>query len=1017
MKTRKIMLTNLMGGALLLLSACAGFSHLIGSDSGKVAIVRGKKAGGREALAAREIQRYLYLRTGGMARIVESPPKTGDVIVLATGGQGLGAQEYSLSTTSDANRRVLRITGGDGLGTLYGAYRFAEHLGVRFYLHGDVIPDERLVNWRLPELDETGKPLFALRGIQPFHDFTEGPDWWSADDYKAYCSQLAKLRMNFMGLHTYPEGGVGPEPAVWIGLPQDVNQDGTVKFSYPSRWASTSGGSWGYAPTKSSDFSAGAALLFENDDFGAPPTDGYRPMPGTVEDSNAVFNRAAAMFKDAFTYGHGLGIQFCMGTETPLTIPKALQEHLKQKGMDPGDPGVVGKLYEGMFRRIAAAYPLDYYWLWTPEGWTWSGTKPEEVNAAVADIKAAVGALKNAGSPFGFATCGWVLGPPSDRTLFDKILAKDAAISCINQEVGFSPVEPGFARAQGRPQWAIPWMEDDPGMIIPQLWAGRMRRDAADAYAYGCTGLMGIHWRTKVLAPNVAALAAAGWDQKAWNADFGRKIKPPEPATTDIHIGGQTADYPNNSISATDEDAVYQSCLYDLKAYRLRVPNGTYNVTLKFCEVAYEQAGKRVFGVKVQGKTVLDKLDVFARAGANKTLDFTFKDVAVASDELVIEFVQQVEYPFIAGIVIEGRTAASNQIKGVPFTRKINCGGGKYKDYEADLPGQEGGAGFPDKPRDLPCGDFYQDWCRAQFGPDAAEGLAALFVRLDGGPGKYDKPGTALPRPADWIGGPGGIIPDDRPWEDEKERYGFVDEMAALRPNIEGAGNLERFDYWLNTFRYLRAVGQIGCTRGELDRIMKEMNAEKDPAKKKQLAEQKALPLRIELARQWERMMTLQLAATDTPGEMGTVANLEQHVRRNTNDRHFLDLHDRKIVEALGAALPSGAQPGERYMGQPRLIVPTVRTQVGEGESLTIKVIVLDNERPKSAALHWRPMGRGGWGTIPLRHVDRGVHTVTLPPAEDAAFEYYIQATTAKGQQLVWPATAPEMSQTVVVHP
>ena len=45
-------------------------------------------------------------------------------------------------------------------------------------------------------------PLFALRGIQPFHDFPEGPDWWNRDQYLAMIGQLPKLRMNFFGLHT-----------------------------------------------------------------------------------------------------------------------------------------------------------------------------------------------------------------------------------------------------------------------------------------------------------------------------------------------------------------------------------------------------------------------------------------------------------------------------------------------------------------------------------------------------------------------------------------------------------------------------------------------------------------------------------------------------------------------------------------------------------------------------------------------------------------------------------------------
>ena len=66
------------------------------------------------------------------------------------------------------------------------------------------------------------------------------------------------------------------------------------------------------------------------------------------------------------------------------------------------------------------------------------------------------------------------------------------AASCINREVGKAPVDPVFARIPGRSKWAIPWLEDDPALTSPQLWVGRMRRDAADALRYGCDGLMGI---------------------------------------------------------------------------------------------------------------------------------------------------------------------------------------------------------------------------------------------------------------------------------------------------------------------------------------------------------------------------------------------------------------------------------------------------------------------------------------------------------------------------------------------
>ena len=104
--------------------------------------------------------------------------------------------------------------------------------------------------------------------------------------------------------------------------------------------------------------------------------------------------------------------------------------------------------------------------------------------------------------------------------MFDKILPKDIAVSCINRQVGNTPVDAGFAEVTGRGKWAIPWLEDDPGLTAPQLWAGRMRRDAYDARRYGCDGLLGIHWRTRVLGPTVAALAQASWRQDIWGPEW-----------------------------------------------------------------------------------------------------------------------------------------------------------------------------------------------------------------------------------------------------------------------------------------------------------------------------------------------------------------------------------------------------------------------------------------------------------------------------------------------------------------
>jgi len=115
--------------------------------------------------------------------------------------------------------------------------------------------------------------------------------------------------------------------------------------------------------------------------------------------------------------------------------------------------------------------------------------------------------------------------------------------------------------------------------------------------------------------------------------------------------------------------------------------------------------------------------------------------------------------------------------------------------------------------------------------------------------------------------------------------------------------------------------------------------------------------------------------------------------------------------------LPATVHPTTRYLGQPRLIVPTVRSSRAPGEALVLRVIVLDNERPRSAVLHWRPLGQKAWRTLPLRHVARAVHTATLPAAGEETVEYFIEAETADGRIRRWPPTAPALNQTVVVMP
>ncbi len=957
-----------------------------------IAIVSAKDGSYMEKLAAREVRRYIYVRTGALLPIVQLADAERyadgwiivarkdrsivrmigrDIDVVRDSLVKLDADGYLLKTFRWSDRPVSLVAGGDA-GTLYGAYRFAEHLGIRFYLHGDVVPD-RKVALKLPHLDEVAKPLFEMRGIQPFHDFPEGPDWWELDDYKAIISQLPKLRMNFFALHTYPEGHVGPEPAVWIGVPDDIGGAGRVEFSYPARWFTTLNGCWGYQPKKTSDYSFGTSSLFDRDAYGSDVMRGMAPWPKTPDACNEIFYRSGVLLHGAFSHAHKLGVKTCIGTETPLTVPKTVRAR---------GPAEVQKLYEGMFLRIAGTYPVDYYWLWTPEGWTWGGAKDKQIDDTVKDLQTAVAAAKKVKAPFTLATCGWVLGPPKDRALFDNILPKDMPMSCISRKVGQAPVEPGFAGVKGRPKWSIPWLEDDPALNSPQLWVGRMRKDAADSLKYGCTGLMGIHWRTRILGPNVSALAAAAWDQSKWNKPI------PEPRRRPGPVGGNIAGFPNNPIANTDDDPLYQTVRYDVSAYHFSLPNGKYKVTLKFCEPHYKETGKRVFGVKLQGKLVIDKLDVFARVGRNAPLDYTFEDVEVGQKWLHVDFVYQVEYPCIAAIVAEGAGG------GV----KINCGGPKYKDYAADRAETVGGA----KPgRFLPTGDFYRDWARSQFGAEVAEQAAELFRRIDG----------KLPRPSQWAGGPGGIRPDGRPWEKVAAEFGFVHEMAKLRPLVKGTGYIERFDYWLNSFSRMKATARVKCTWAQYNAVIKKVKAQKDAEARRRMARETALPLRKQLIEDVTDVYRFLLPTITNTGEMGNLANWEQHIQPG-----LLTAPGNELAKILGEPLPGDAKLPRLYSGPLRIIMPPKRTSLEFGESLVLKVLILAGKAPQEARLFWRPMGKGKFAGKPLTHVARGVYTARIPaPKEDV--EYYVEAAPEGGKPVRFPATAPELCHTVIVLP
>jgi hypothetical protein len=954
--------------AVLILSTSFG---LVGqSAKSHVSIVCPQNASTNIYLAAKEVRRYIYLTTGELLSISSSLSSKSSIVLKTD--KGMREQEYRLKTEGD----MLTISGGSDVAVLYGVYAFAEKLGVRFYIHGDVIPDGKIA-FKLPELDERHQPLFELRGLQPFHDFPEGPDWWTKDEWLSIVSQTAKMRMNFIGLHTYPfhNTTLGPEPTVWIGLPEDVNEDGTVKSANFTTWYNTQKlQPYGcYAPGKTSSFSFGGAEIFPTDDYGSEiNTAEDFPFPKSPEANVALINRTGKFLKSIFEEASSLGIKTCVGTESPLDIPDNVTEKLKDKGLNPTDSSTLQKIYEGMFLRIQRAYPIDYYWIWGHEG-------EIDQKRYITNLLCANEALKSTKVPFGLGICGWgwITG---NFPVLDRVLPKNIVFSAINMSVGNAPVSENFGQITNRQKWAIPWFEDDPALTSLQLHAGRIRFDAVDARKYGCNGFFGLHWRTTALSPNISALAQAGWEQGEWSKQVPDKI----PERDVSVIGGKTEAYLNNVVSGAGNNPVYQTLRSGVKGYRFKVTNGTYNVTLHFQEPVYKEAGKRVFAVKLQGNEVIKELDIYKTAGEFTALTRSFENIVVQDGELRLAFVKIAGNPCISAI----------EVSGNGFSKKINCGGTAYLDYEAD-------AATETLPRSLPVTDFYEDWAVAQFGREVGSEAAKIFTKLDGN----------YPTPSGWNRGPGVIVINPQPWNSVEPNYQYVAQMEGLFPLVKGNGNKSRFEWWLNTFKFNRSMAMLGCARGKLDAIISRIDKVSDADICRKMANEEALPVRKEMVKILGEMYLYLLATLNNSTELGTVANIELQSMLRVG---ILKGQDGKLEKFLGVPLQPELQPWQDYRGEPRLTVMNARGSLSAGESLSLKIIAMDKQPVKSVNVRFRPLGKGSWQTIETKHIARSVWNAPLPAFKED-IEYQVIAKTSTGAILVWPATAPEHNQTIII--
>ena len=290
--------------------------------------------------------------------------------------------------------------------------------------------------------------------------------------------------------------------------------------------------------------------------------------------------------------------------------------------------------------------------------------------------------------------------------------------------------------------------------------------------------------------------------------------------------------------------------------------------------------------------------------------------------------------------------------------------------------------------------DYWASWARGQFGDAGiAAAVAAIMVTVDS---------FALPRPVQWIGGPGGMQPGGC---DFATRFVYADELAALRPAMLAAvaagtatlANQEAYEYWAGQAYYSKLIAKTSCDWESYNSVIKTITAISDPAQRQAAARSQGVAARVSLIANATDMVQSLLATVSTIEGSGTVVNIITHGLYGA-----VGPAPTAALEALtGQPLPPEAQPPSAYdpLRAPLARVQVVRSMLAQGEPLRIRAIVLASpaQAPTAVTLFSAPAGSTAWVSTPLAQaapeggLARYVYTATLPP-QPADFQWFLRA-------------------------
>ncbi len=465
----------------------------------------------RRRLAERELLRGLAgLFPAADVRISEASGTDGDLVIALRVDNAALANPEAYEIHNENGQALLRGSGEQAL--LYAVFEFLERQGAFFGIDGVSYPIDPCPRVVLPPVGRPWKasPRFSTRGLLPWPDFLNCITVYNEEDFRAYFESMLRMRFNTFGMHVYTGANQ------WAESYLSFEYAGVGHLSFLDNSASHR---WGYLPERTSRFTMGGSQFFDGEVFGSDAT-------RLARDPWEQANRARSLLRAGFDHAARLGIKTGIGFE-PYQIPDEILRALPPEVKTDKKPGprfdiesrTAKDMLEVRLAQLLESYPqVDYVWLWEDEEMNWESRKTG-IPLSVTPFQQAYDFLKRHATNKRLVLAGWG-GVARNFEHLHKRLPGDVIFSCLNDSLGWDPVHESFAKLEGRERWPIPWLEDDPSMWLPQLRTSRFELDMNRAIQFGCQGLLGIHWRHRIVDPTAGFQSRFSWDAGLKPAEY-----------------------------------------------------------------------------------------------------------------------------------------------------------------------------------------------------------------------------------------------------------------------------------------------------------------------------------------------------------------------------------------------------------------------------------------------------------------------------------------------------------------